>query len=230
MEKIAIIPARGNSKRLPNKNMVEFLGAPMITYPIISALKSNLFDDIIVSTEDEKVEYIADNVGAHVIKRPKHLSDDKTHELSAVKHVLRMIENNPVWICIIYPTAVMIESNDLINSYQLIENASDIEAVMCVTEYQIHPFKALFENDSGYLAMAFPEECKKRSQDYSKAYASNGTFYWLRTEKLDNNLTYYQNRLKAYKVPYYKGIDIDNHEDLKWAEFIAKNINSKDIL
>lgn len=225
MNKIAIIPARGGSKRLPRKNILPFMGRPMISHPIDAAKKSDVFDAVVVSSDDDEINAIAEESGARIIIRPDDLATDEVHELDAVKHVLQTLREtdnvSPELFCVIYPTAVLIRPEDFQKSVRLFYEGSRPDVVMSVSSFNYHPYKALKENDEGYLEMLFPEECKMRSQLYPHLVASNGTFYWFDADSFDKNPTYYAERLKAYELPYERAPDIDTEEDYENLKVLA---------
>ncbi len=225
---IAIIPARGGSKRIPRKNIAPLNGRPMISYAIETAIKCNAFDQVFVSTEDDEITAIAHNAGARTFRRSEEFATDTAHELDACAELLESIQKKegtaPGAFCVIYPTAVLITPEDLEISYKLLEGPPESDVVMSVSGYNYHPYKALVKNPEGYLEMMFPVECKQRSQTYPHVTASNGTFYWLRTESFCGNRGkgYYQERLTPYEIPFQRAIDIDYPEDLEQAERALK--------
>lgn len=221
MKPVAIIPARGGSKRLPRKNILPLLGKPMIGWPIEAALESGVFADVIVSTEDDEIKNIALGCGARVVDRPAELATDTAMEIDVYAQVLSTLPQKPDMFCAIYATAVLLKADDFKKSYQTFQ-ASDADAMMSVSEYAIHPFKAMEENDNGFLEMVHPVECKRRSQTYPRYVASNGTFYWLRSEAYAQHKSYYPPRLMPYVLPSSRAADIDTAEDLKIAEALLK--------
>ena len=221
---IAFIPARGGSKRFPRKNIADLNGHPLLAYPLEAARKSRIFSEIVVSTEDEEIGEIARKSGAFLDDRSSEFATDTAHELEACASYLDKIEKNnsplPDLICVIYPTAVLVEADDLKNSKAIFSNYPETEAVMCVSEFNYHPYKMLVENEDGHLEMKFPVQCKQRSQTYPEAMASNGTFYWLRVDAFGTSpeKSYYQDKLRAFKIPFERAVDIDYPEDLKKVE------------
>lgn len=215
MKPVAIIPARGGSKRLPRKNILPLLGRPMMGWPIESALKSGVFSDVIVSTEDEEIKKIAANCGAKVIDRPAELASDTAMEIDVYEQVLNALPQKPDMFCAIYATAVLLEPADFQKSFATF---GDADAMMSVSEYAIHPFKALEKNKDGFLDMVYPAQCLQRSQTYPHYVASNGTFYWFKTDLYMQHKSYYPPRLMPYVLPSGRAVDIDTPDDLKIAE------------
>ena len=156
---IAFIPARGGSKRFPKKNIANFQKHPLISYPIKEALKSKIFCDVIVSSDDYDILKIAKKYGASTTLRSKKNSDDASHELDACKEYLSKLKKNkqtlPSCFCLIYPTSVLIKSNDYKKSFELIKNRSEVDVVMGVSPYNYHPYKALAMNKKDFLYPIF---------------------------------------------------------------------------
>lgn len=228
MKPIAIIPARGGSKRIPRKNIYNICGKPMLAWPIEQALKSDLFSSIIVSTDDAEIAEVAEHYGARAIIRPAELATDTAEEIDAYEHVLQTLYDehkvHPEYFCGIYPTAILIQDADLkAGLEQFNENNADV--VMSVSEYAIHPYKALMRNEeTGFLEMVYPVECNTlRSQDYPLYTASNGTFYWFNVASFLKEKNYYPQRLDHYILPRTRAVDIDVPEDLEMAEIFKKH-------
>ena len=222
---LAIIPARGGSKRLPRKNIVLVDGRPVIAYPIAAALNSGLFYSVVVSTEDDEIAEVSRHAGAVVIARPAALATDEAHEFGACLHVLdRLAEEHadPVAFCIIYPTAAFILPDDLIQSAAMLDSPPEADVVMAVVEYPIHPYKALKTSQDGYLEMLFPVEAKQRSQFYPKMVGSCGAFYWMRVSHFRRDQNYYPSRLVGYQLAPDRVIDIDTPADLAWAQKLMR--------
>lgn len=230
MKAIAIIPARGGSKRLPRKNILPLGDKPMLAHPITAAKESGIFDRIIVSTEDQEITEIATSYGAQVISRPDVMATDTAHESEAYAHVLKILKQEgyiPDAFCGIYATAAFILPEDLQNSAKLLNSEQSPDVIMGVSEFTIHPYKALQTNNNGYLEMVYPVECKQRSQFYPHYVASNGTFYWFKTASFQKNPEYYQEKLVGYEIPNERAIDIDTKSDYDWACTVKKKTAKK---
>lgn len=218
MSVIAIIPARGGSKRLPRKNILPLGGEPMLSYPVRAALSSGVFDDVYVTSDDAEMNEVALSYEAKTVDRPADTATDTAHELAAVEHLLKGLDEAPQYFCVIYPTAAFITPDDLKDSYATLSEDENCDVLMSVSEYDIHPYKALVQNPEGYWQMMFPKECKMRSQHYPKTVASNGTFYWFKTASFQDNPTYYPDTLKTFSIPSERAIDIDTPSDYEWAQ------------
>jgi len=233
MSSIAIIPARGGSKRLPRKNILPIGGKPMLCWPLAAALESREFERVIVSSEDEEIQMIARDHGAEVIERPQEIAGDTIHELEACKHILEAIaaegQAEPEDFCVIYPTAIFLTPDDFNGARKALDAAPGADALMCVSGFNYHPYKALVQDESGYLQMLYPKEGRERSQTYPYMCASNGTFYWLRTAsfKKSPEKSYYQDRLIPYEIEAQRAIDIDEPGDLHQADALFQQNRNK---
>lgn len=224
MKAAAIIPARGGSKRIPRKNIAPLGGLPLLAHPVKACLAAGIFDHVIVSTEDAEIAAVAEKYGARAVARPPELSSDTAEETDAYVHALGVLAAegvNPGFFCAVYPTAAFVTSGDLRNSYEKMKSGA-ADVLMGVSSYPIHPFKALEENESGFLRMVYPERCLERSQTYPHYVASNGTFYWFRTENFLEKPDYYPEKLAGYELPRDRAVDIDTPEDLAWARLLAE--------
>ena len=226
MKPIAIIPARGGSKRFPRKNIASLNGKPLLSYGIETALASSLFGCVVVTTEDQEIANVALSCGAEVFGRHPQLATDNAHELDACLEVIEQYAQQPEYFCVIYPTAVQMTTHDLEGSYELITGPNSPSVVMAVSTFNYHPYKTLIKDENGKASLLFPDYIRERSQTYPKALASNGMFYWVHTEELmkNRNKGYYQEKLFCYEIPAERAIDIDYPEDLQHVETI---INSK---
>jgi pseudaminic acid cytidylyltransferase len=225
---VAIIPARGGSKRLPRKNVLPILGKPILSYPIKAALESKLFESIIVSTEDEEIASVARAFGAQVIERPAELAGDRATVVEVCLHVLEVLghENRyPKRFCCIYATALFISPNQIRESFRLLDTEPEAEFVMGVSEFNLYPVQALIETD-GYLKPMWPKYHAAQSQFHPQLVASNGTLYWARVPAFQDAQSFYGKRLKGYFIPKIRSVDIDTPEDLKIAKMYAPHLLS----
>ena len=224
MANLAIIPARGGSKRIPRKNIKEFLGKPIIAYSIDIALKSGLFDEIMVSTDDKEIAEVAFKYGAKIpFYRSKKNSDDFATTMDVIQEVIneykkidKIFEN----VCCIYPTAPLLQLNDLINGFQILQK-DKIDVVYPITPFSYPILRSLIIDDSGNIKMKWPEYLKTRSQDLESAYHDCGQWYWYNYNSLSTN-TY--NIIKPIFIENIKVQDIDNEQDWKLAELKYKLI------
>ena len=223
---VAVIPARGGSKRIPKKNIKEFFGKPIISYSIKAAIDSKLFDKVIVSTDCKNIAQVAINYGAEVpFMRPKELSGDflGTHEV--VGHALKRLEDfgdTVEYACCLYATAPMIQGSDLIKGYDLIKTEK-WKAVIAATKYSYPVFRSFKKLPNGGLEMVFPEHYNSRSQDLPEVYHDAGQFYWAKAQEWKNKPGGFSENNTIIELPNYLVQDIDTIEDWNRAEKIYEN-------
>jgi pseudaminic acid cytidylyltransferase len=224
---IAIIPARGGSKRIPRKNIKEFCGKPMIAYAIEAAQKSKLFDRIIVSTDDEEIALIARSHGAEVpFLRPASLSDDYTGTTAVVAHALQMLTKkniHPEFACCIYATVPFLTADSLIQGYEALLKSS-AEFVFSVTTFPYPIFRALKRSDAG-VEMVWPEFSATRSQDLIETYHDAGQFYWGKSASWLEQKKIFAHYSTPVILPRHLVQDIDTPEDWIRAELMYKALH-----
>ena len=222
---IAIIPARGGSKRIPRKNIRDFLGQPMIAYAIDTAQKSRCFDEVIVSTDDSEIAEIARQYGASVpFMRPPELADDHTGTRSVIVHALDwFIEQGcrPDYACCIYATTPFIQADDLQQAYVRLREHPDKDFAFSVTSFAYPIQRALCFDDDGNLRMCFPKYGPTRSQDLPKVVHDAGQFYWGTTAGFLGDRQIFSRHAIPYELPRYRVQDIDDEEDWVRAELMA---------
>jgi pseudaminic acid cytidylyltransferase len=222
MHKIAIIPARGGSKRIPRKNIRSFCGKPMIAYSIDAAQKASVFDEIIVSTDDEEIAAIAQALGASVpFLRPSELADDYTGTLPVIAHTVRAYESQVHTIdfaCCIYATAPFLKPEFLRKGLQVLTQQLEAEFAFSVTSYAFPVFRALRIAGTGFVEMFWPENEAKRSQDLPQAWHDAGQFYWGRREAFLTRDGVFNARALPVSLPRHLVQDIDTIEDWDRAE------------
>ena len=218
---IAVIPARGGSKRIPRKNVKLFHGKPLIAYSIAVALKSNLFERVIVSTDDDEIAQIAVEYGAEVpFLRPKELSDDYSGTDKVVEHTIETIKKNGEeydFVCTIYATAPMLKVEYLVEGYEKLKNSDAIYA-FSVTSMPF-PIQRTFKIANGRCEMFWPEYYNARSQDLEEAYQDAGQFYWQKIKVKSNEVMFGKDSIPI-TLPRYLVQDIDTLEDWKRAEIM----------
>jgi len=231
--KIAIIPARGGSKRIPKKNIKEFSGKPIIAWSIEAAKMCKMFDRIIVSTDDYEIAAIAKQYGADVpFMRPKHLADDYTGTSAVVKDVIQNIHKNGEqisYVCCIYATAPFISSKYLIKAYKDLINQNKSYA-FSVTTYSFPVERSFVINQSNIIENLFPDMTLSRSQDLQEVYHDAGQFYWGLADAFLNDLPIFSRHSIPIILPRYLVQDIDTIEDWKQAELMFESyLNNKDL-
>jgi pseudaminic acid cytidylyltransferase len=221
---LAVIPARGGSKRIPRKNVKSFCGRPMIAWSIAAAIESECFDRIIVSTDDEEIAEVAIGEGAEVpFLRPPELADDFTPTLLVVAHAVRWQSAlEPVnQACCIYATAPFILPDDLRAARNLMYQ-SECEYVMAVTSYAYPIQRAIRLDNSGRVSMLQPEHIFTRSQDLEDAFHDAGQFYWGRSQAWTDQVPMIGPGTIGLQLPRVRVQDIDTPEDWQRAEYIFR--------
>jgi N-acylneuraminate cytidylyltransferase len=220
MASLAVIPARGGSKRIRNKNIKDFLGQPIIQYSIDAAKFSGLFDEVIVSTDDDKIQSIASLLGAGVpFTRSKKNSDDfatLTDVLLEVIESYNQMGKNFEFVCMILPTAPLIAIENLKKAFELLQ--SGYSSVVPVVKFSYPIQRAFTIDDSQNLKMFFPEYKFKRSQDITPAYHDSGQFYWVRTSEFLKEKTIFMNSTGCIELSELQAHDIDTEVDWRIAE------------
>ena len=221
---VAIIPARGGSKRIPRKNIKEFHGKPLIAYSVEVALASKLFEKVIVSTDDEEIAKVAKEYGAEVpFLRPKELSDDFTGTEDVINHTVEYLKNNNElynYVCTIYATAPLLQKEYLIEGIERLKSSTAVNAFS--TTSMPFPIQRTFKvNENGRCEMFTPEYYNSRSQDLEEAYQDAGQFYWKRLDRESKEIMFGEDSIPII-LPRYLVQDIDTLEDWKRAEVMYK--------
>lgn len=229
--KIAVIPARGGSKRIPRKNIKDFCGKPMIAWAITIAQESRIFDHIIVSTDDEEIADIGRMWGAETpFVRPVELADDLTPTVPVIAHAVNAgIAKG--WdvshACCIYPCAPFLQASDLVLAFEL-ANSLDAEFVYPVTEYA-HPIqRAMRHFPGGKMEFFSPQFELTRTQDLERSYHDAGQFYWGKASAWLAHKKMHTAGI-GMPIPNWRVVDIDNENDWKRAEFIFKQLKAVEL-
>ena len=228
--KVAIIPARGGSKRIPQKNIKSFCGKPIIAWSIDAAQASNLFDRIIVSTDDSSIAEVAKAHGAEVpFIRPAELSDDYTGTSPVMAHAIEWCLTQgqmPDQVCCIYATAPFVTAADLRRGLQILnDTASDF--ALSVTSYAFPIQRAIRLTPDCRIEMFRPESFNIRSQDLEEAFHDAGQFYWGRAAAWLTEKVILGSNSAAVQLPRYRVQDIDTIEDWINAEYLFRIITSQ---
>ncbi len=221
--RLAIIPARGGSKRIPRKNIRLFCGKPMIAYAIEVALATQLFDKVIVSTEDEEIAAIANQWGAETpFLRPAALADDYTNTNDVIKHAIEyfLTQDREVdCVCCIYATTPFLKPEYLQQGYHKLKE-NDCSYVFSVTTFPFPVQRAIRMLPSGRIDAVWPENIFKRSQDLEELYHDAGQFYWGRAEAFLQEHVLFSEQSAPVVLPRYLVQDIDTPEDWDRASFM----------
>ena len=223
---IAVIPARGGSKRIPKKNIKKFHGLPLIAYSIKAALESKLFAKVIVSTDDEEIAEIAKEHGAEIpFVRPKELSDDFTGTGDVVKHAIDYLKKRGEefdYVCTIYATAPLLQAKYLIEGYEKLKESDAVNAFSATS--MPFPIWRTFKIDkNGRCEMFWRENFSKRSQDLEEAFQDAGQFYWSKLDQRSSDIMFGKESIPIV-LPRYLVQDIDTLEDWKRAEYMYEAI------
>lgn len=221
---IAVIPARGGSKRIPRKNIKFFCGRPMIAWAISKAEESGLFDHIIVSTDDGEIAGLARNWGAETpFVRPADLADDLTPTVPVVAHTIKScldLGREADYVCCIYPCAPFLQVSDLLDTLDLARER-DADFVYPVTEYA-HPVqRAMRQLPGGNMQFLNPAHELTRTQDLEKTFHDAGQFYWGKASAWLAHKRMHTDGL-GFPIPNWRVVDIDSVDDWKRAELIFK--------
>ncbi len=229
--RVAVIPARGGSKRIPRKNIKDFCGKPMIAWSIDAAIKSNCFDAVIVSTDDEEVAVIAKSAGAQVpFVRPAALSDDYAGTVPVIRHAVEWLLNagkDPKQVCCVYATAPFVSAIDILNGLSVLE-ATGADYAFTVTSYAFPIQRAIRLIPGGRLEMFQPEQFTTRSQDLEEAYHDAGQFYWGNAGAWLEGKALFGPHAAPIILPRYRVQDIDTEEDWIRAELLHKVMSMRE--
>lgn len=219
---MALIPARGGSKRIPGKNIRSFNGKPIIAYSIEAAIDSGCFERILVSTDDSEIARVAIAHGAEVpFIRPEAISDDHATTLDVIKHGLEWLGGRgecPEYLCILYATAPFLEAETLRSTFELLKQDAGKQYCFGVAEYPSAIQRAIRISDAGEIEMFYPEYFLSRSQDLEKAYFGAGQFYWGRSQAFLEDVPLYSTASIPFVLPNHKVQDIDTQDDWLRAE------------
>lgn len=223
--KLAVIPARGGSKRIPRKNIKLFGGKPMIAWSIEAAQQSSLFDRIVVSTDDEEIASIAVKYGADVpFERPAELSHDHIGTAPVIAHAINWYSKHnfePTEICCIYATAPFLLSEDIKLGQNILEQ-SKADFAFSITSFAFPIQRAIKLREDGRVEMFDPSQFQKRSQDLPEAYHDAGQFYWGTKDAWLSGIPIFGSNAAPVLIPRYRVQDIDTPEDWEQAEFMME--------
>ncbi len=222
---LAIIPARGGSKRLPKKNIMSFGGKPLISWTINAALESLYIDKIIVSTDDPEIYSVAHEFDVDIINRPCELATDNAKTVDVIEHVLRETEQE-------FDYFVLLQVTSPLRTYEHINMAvekllnKNADSIISLTEAEHNPLWANKLPDDGVLKNFINDKVmKERSQDLAKYYRLNGAIYIVNVKKFLDYKTFFYKKSYAYVMPNEVSVDIDTRIDFICAEAILKHLS-----
>jgi N-acylneuraminate cytidylyltransferase len=232
MSAIAIIPARGGSKRIPRKNIKQFHGRPMISWTIGHAIESKLFEEIIVSTDDPEIASIAKEYGAIIGDfRPHYLSDDNATLIAVMNYEAKKLierQRNPSdTLCCLYPASPLLKFEAVKRGLKIV-NDKNADYAISVKEFEQSPLRAFEKDESGFVKYKFPENSNFRSQDLRTLYADAGQFTIANIETWARNKSSLNGSIYPIILGKYEAIDLDDINDWQMAEEIFE-LRSKNI-
>jgi pseudaminic acid cytidylyltransferase len=210
MKHVAIIPARGGSKRVPRKNLAPIGGKPILAHVIQAALRSDVFEQIVVSSDDDEILAVSQQAGALPYKRPAALADDMTHVGPVVEDAIATLKIQADSVCLLFATAVLLEARHLQQALNILKSP-EVASVLAITEFDAPIQRAYEMNGAGEIQMALPEFFNWRSQDLPKRYRDAGMFSWWKTSPAGD-------QRRGLLIPKTEAVDIDTPEDLLLAQ------------
>jgi pseudaminic acid cytidylyltransferase len=219
---IAVIPARGGSRRIPNKNIRFFAGKPVLAYTLDAARESGLFDRVVVSTDSPQIAAIAQQYGADVpFLRDFKLADDFTPVSVVTADALLQLDptgDKYELVAQLMPNCPLRTAADVLDSYRQFEKSGAESQISVVRYGWQNPWWAMRRNDRYELQAVFPEQMTARSQDLPELFCPTGAIWWARTETLRRAGTFHVDKKTGWEIPWQRGIDIDTFDDWEMAE------------
>ncbi|MEO9386139.1 acylneuraminate cytidylyltransferase family protein [Chromobacterium phragmitis] len=226
MAKLALIPARGGSKRLPRKNALPFLGRPMLAYSVEAALRSGCFDRVLVSTDDDEIARLAADCGAEVDRRPPALGSDTA---SVAEVCLELLDREAAagrtyrQLCVLYATAPLRDADDIRAVMGLLQ-PGHCDFSIAATTYTHYPYQALRYGEDGAASPMWPELCNRPSREFGALVAGNGSTYAVDVEAFRREREFYGTGMRAHLMPFARSVDIDTLDDFRLAECLARGL------
>lgn len=227
---IALIPARGGSRRVPRKNVLPFFGHPLIAYTIAAARNSRLFTEVVVSTEDPEIASIARAYGAQVLQRPAALADDKTGVVDVALHALgelRARGTAPAAVCNLMPNCPLRRSGDIREQFARFEQQGRLFQISAVEFRGVYPHWSLAVDEQG-RGRWFLDGNLRRSQDLPPLVCPTGAIWWARADALEKQRQFYGEPFHVALMDANRGLDIDTPEDLAFADVLVRGLRDRD--
>lgn len=229
--RVAIIPARGGSQRIPKKNIREFRGQPIISYAIRCALKSGLFEKVIVSTDTEEIAQVARSCGAETpFLRSAELADHHTPLVPVIRDAIERAASEATTVCAILPTSPCLVSEDLIKASTQLDDDSSLGFVFSGMAFPFPIQRAVELDEHGRVSMFQPEHQLTRSQDLEPAYHDAGQFYFGRKEAWLTHEGIFETSASLMELPSYRVQDIDDEQDWQRAELMHELLEKQNLL
>tara|TARA_Y100001970_G_scaffold294069_1_gene446471 strand:- start:15718 stop:16410 length:693 start_codon:yes stop_codon:yes gene_type:complete len=227
MKTVAFILARGGSKRIPNKNIKEFCGEPMISWAIRAARESNCFDEIIVSTDSKEIASISVSLGAEVNDlRSSELSNDYTTSIEVMANEASILENIVKYVCFLYASSPLIQAKTLKKAFTELKEDSSLDYVFPVARFAHPPERGFSIDKKKKIQPINSKNFHKRTQDLDAYYHDSGQFYFGKPEAFKELKPIFSNRSKAIVLSRIEVCDIDEEEDWSMAEILFKNLRN----
>lgn len=225
---LAIIPARKGSKRIKNKNIINFLGKPLISYSIKTAFSSKIFDNVIVSTDCKNIRKISEKFNASVpFLRKKKYSGDFISIKKVLKNAIFELETQNVeYHCLFYATAPMILKKDLISAFAKLKRNKDANGIISVSKYGSNPMRSLYINNK-YLKFRYPNYKNKNSNRLKDIYFDTGGFFIVRTKNFLKSEDGFWKKMMSFPIPNYRSLDINDLDDFNLAKILFKDLVKK---
>jgi CMP-N-acetylneuraminic acid synthetase len=225
---IAVIPARGGSKRIPNKNIIDFFGKPLLAHTIDAAKNSKIFTAIVVSTDDSGIAKVARDYGAHVYNRSDRADDfigveQATLEVLKDKSFVSNLENTTVVQML--PTTPLRSANTIINAHDFFVKKNISYLISCFNYGWMNPWWAMVLDQDNNSKALFEDKIVERSQDLPKLYCPSGAIWIAKAKKLLEKGTFYASGYKAFPMDWKEAVDIDDYQDLEMAKIIYQVLN-----
>lgn len=225
MKRVALIPARGGSKRLPRKNIIKFRDKPMIMHTIEAALSSKVFDEVVVSTDDIEIIGLCSNIqGVKVLKRPSNLAGDKVMVKDVCLDFLhKEIASGQEWdiLGVLYATSPLRNKNDIKSVVSLV-NPGKCDFALAVTSYSQPFHQALIEDKDGYSKAFLPDIVSLRVDELPEFFVDNGSTYAVSIQAFLRKPSFYGDKMQTFKMPRNRSIDIDTIEDFELLKFYSR--------
>lgn len=222
--RLALLPARGGSKRLPRKNVIPFAGRPMIAWTLEAAQTANLFDEILVSTDDKEIAAVAAEWGAAVQRRPPGISDDAATLLDVIQHVLAS-RSDIEELCMLLANCPLRTAQDIVRSAETWRRDTPPALLSVVGYGWTHPLRAQRWQADGRFEPLLPEMSDLKSQYYPETVCLTGAIYWGRPQILRTASTLAMDGIRGFRMPWHRAVDIDTPEDLRLAECIRFSLD-----
>ncbi len=228
MSKIyAIIPARKSSKRIKNKNLIDFFGKPLISWTIDVAINSNLFQDVIVSSDSDQILDISQNMGVHSFKRDKYFDDHSTISQATLYTALALKLNKDDIIVQLMPNCPLRTTEDIVNIYNFFKNLDFHDSVIsCFKFGWMNPWWSLKKKGKNFEQL-FKDKLNERSQDLENLFCPTGAVWITKLKTLANSNSFYTQKHTFFEIPFVSAVDIDEEDDLKIARalYVLKKDN-----